>query len=72
MLTRKEIEDLRKGEILSDGRGRWVEVDDIGRLDAFNDIEVCELEPNEAEDLVRADGDTILLTAGELSRWSRV
>ena len=67
MLTRKEIEDLRKGEILSDGRGRWIEIADTSRLEQFSDMEVYELEPNEAGDLVRSDWDTILLTFNELS-----
>lgn len=70
MLTRKEIEELQKGEILSNGRGRWVEIADTSRLNQFGDIEVYELEPNEAGDLVRADWDTILLTVNELEKFN--
>lgn len=70
MLTRKEIEELKGGEILSNGRGRWVEIADTSRLNQFGDIEVYELEPNEAGDLVRADWDTILLTVNELEKFN--
>lgn len=69
-MTERQIEELKGGEILSNGRGRWVEVADTGRLEQFGDIEVYELEPNEAGDLVRADWDTILLTVNELEKFN--
>lgn len=69
-MTTRQIEELKGGEILSNGRGRWVEVADTGRLEQFGDIEVYELEPNEAGDLVRSDWDTILLTVNELEKFN--
>ena len=70
-MTRKQIEALKAGDLLTDGRGRWVEVADTGRMEQFGDMEVYEMEPNEAGDLVRADWDTFLMTAGELEHWSQ-
>lgn len=69
-MTTRQIEELKGGEILSNGRGRWVEIADTSRLNQFGDIEVYELEPNEAGDLVRADWDTILLTVNELEKFN--
>lgn len=69
-MTRKQIQTLKAGDILTDNRGRWVEVADPGRLEQFGDMEVYELEPNEAGDLVRADWDTILLTFNELRKFN--
>lgn len=43
-MTRKQIEGLKAGNLLTDNRGRWVEVADTGRLEQFGDMEVYELE----------------------------
>lgn len=69
-MTTRQIENLKGGEILSNGRGRWIEVADTSRLNQFGDIEAWTLEPNETGDLVRADWDTILLTVNELKKFN--
>lgn len=69
-MTRKQIEALKAGDLLTDGRGRWVEIADTSRLEQFGDVEVYEMEPDEAGELVRVDNVTVLLTVREMEKFN--
>ena len=69
-MTRKQIEGLKAGGLLTDGRGRWVEIADTGRLEQFGDVEVYEMEPDENGTIQRVDNVTVLLTVREMEKFN--